>query len=109
MSADFIAKITSFFTTGPAFLIIVMVAMFAILIIPQRKREKKVKTMLASLKVGDRVRTIGGFFGRVVKIKDDVLTLEMGPDKVKLTITRGAISTIEDGDVENKMEEAIQG
>ena len=49
----------SFFSSY-GLLIILMVAMFAIMIIPQRRRDKKVKEMLAALKPGDRVRTIGG-------------------------------------------------
>lgn len=85
---------------GPLFLIVIMVAMFAIMIIPQRKREKKVKAMLDSLKEGDKVRTIGGFYGKIVKAKPDILTIECGPDKVKLHIARSAIATVETEEVE---------
>ena len=84
-------------------LIVIMVAMFAIMIIPQRKREKKVKAMLAALKTGDRVRTIGG-----ISIKDDVVVLLVGPDKVKLVFARGAIAQVEEAGVENTMTEEIK-
>ena len=96
--------LTSFFQ-GPAFLIIMVVAMFALMILPQRKREKKVKNMLGALKAGDRIKTIGGFYGTIVNIKEDVVTIAVGPDKVKLTIVRNAIAGVEDGDVENTMEQ----
>ena len=46
-------------------------------------------------------RTIGGFYGRVCNVKDDILTIECGPDKVKLTISKGAVSTVDSADVEN--------
>ncbi len=94
--------------SGP-FLMIAMVAVFVFLIIlPQRKRDKKVKQMLAELKPGDRIRTIGGIYGRIVSIRDDIATIEVGPDKVKLVFTRNAISTVENSDVENTMNEEIK-
>jgi len=93
------------FFSGYGFLIILMIAMFAIMIIPQRKRDKKIKEMLNSLKPGDRVRTIGGVYGTITSIKDDVVILAVGPDKVKLVFARGAISQVEDTVVENTMDD----
>ncbi len=96
------------FLSGPGLLILLMVAMFAIMIIPQRKRDKKVKEMLAALKPGDRVRTIGGIYGTIGSVKDDVITLIVGPDKVRLVFARGAISTVEDVAAENTMSEEVK-
>ena len=93
------------FFAGYGFLIILMIAMFAIMIIPQRKRDKKIKEMLNSLKPGDRVRTIGGVYGTISSIKDDVVVLAVGPDKVKLVFARGAIAQVEDTGVENTMDD----
>ena len=90
------------FLQGPFLLIILLIAMFAIMIIPQRKREKKVKAMLESIKEGDRIRTIGGFYGRVCSVKEDIITIECGPDKVKLTISKNAVATVDNTDVENE-------
>ncbi|MDL2258060.1 preprotein translocase subunit YajC [Eubacteriales bacterium OttesenSCG-928-K08] len=89
-------------------LILIMVAMFAVMIIPQRRRDKKVKEMLGNLKPGDRVRTIGGIYGTISAIKDDVVYLVVGPDKVRLVFTKGAISTVEDVAVENEMSEEVK-
>ena len=86
-------------------LIILMIALFAVMIIPQRKREKKIKDMLANLKPGDRVRTIGGIYGTITAIKDDVVTISVGPDKVRLVFIRGAIASVEDSPVENTIED----
>ncbi len=96
------------FIQGPGLLILLMVAMFAIMIIPQRKRDKKVKNMLAALKPGDRVRTIGGIYGTIGSVKDDVITLIVGPDKVRLVFARGAIATVEDVAAENTMTEEVK-
>ena len=43
--------------------------------------------------VGDEVTTIGGIVGRVVHIKDDLVTIETSEDRVRIQITRWAIST----------------
>lgn len=94
--------------TGPLLMVVMVLAFVFLIIMPQRKRDKKVKQMLADLKPGDRVRTIGGIYGRIVSMKDDIATLEVGPDKVKLVFTRGAIATVEDSDVENTMNEEVK-
>lgn len=78
----------------------VLIVFMLVMMIPQRKRDKKMKDMLASIKQGDRVRTIGGIYGTVTNIKDDVVTISVGPDKVRLVFARGAIATIEDAPVE---------
>ncbi len=106
MSASFTQGLSSFFSSY-GLLIVLMVAMFAIMIIPQRRRDKKVKDMLSSLKAGDRVRTIGGVYGTIVNIKEDTVLLTVGPDKVKLVFARGAIAQVEDAGVENEMTQEI--
>lgn len=96
-------------TGGDIFsLVIPMVLMFAVfyflLIRPQRKKDKKVKDMLAALKVGDRISTIGGIFGTITAIKDDSIELSVGKDNVKLILARWAIRQVEDVAVENDTE-----
>ena len=93
------------FMSNTGMLIILMIVLFAVMIIPQRKREKKIKDMLANLKPGDRVRTIGGIYGTITAIKDDVVTISVGPDKVRLVFIRGAIASVEDSPVENTIED----
>ena len=88
--------------------LLMVVVLLVVMIIPQRRRDKKVKDMLSSLKQGDRVRTIGGIYGTISSIKDDVIVLSVGPDKVKLVFARGAISQVEDAGVENTMEEEVR-
>ena len=106
MSSSFTSGLSSFFSSY-GLLIVLMVAMFAIMIIPQRRRDKKVKDMLAGLKVGTRVRTIGGIYGTIATIKDDTVILLVGPDKVKLVFARGAIAQVEDAGVENEMTQEV--
>lgn len=96
------------FLAGPGLLIIMLVAMVLLMILPQRKRNKKVKDMLDGIKVGDHVRTIGGFYGKVVQTKEDFFVIEVPPDHVKLTIARSAISTVENTDVENEQIDEVK-
>ena len=51
--------------------------------------------MLAALKVGDKITTIGGIVGKVARIKDDTVTIETGADKVKIVFERKAIASVE--------------
>lgn len=88
-------------------LIIVMVGLICLMVIPQRKKEKKVKAMLDALKPGDKVRTIGGLYGTITKVTSDLVFLQVGPEKVHLVFARGAISQVEDAGVENEMEESV--
>ena len=104
MDTQVVSGIQGFMSNG-GMLIILMIALFAVMIIPQRKRDKKIKDMLANLKPGDRVRTIGGIYGTITAIKDDVVTISVGPDKVRLVFIRGAIASVEDSPVENTIED----
>ena len=96
-ASNFFTSIVSFFTEGGGFMIIIIVAMLLLMIIPQRKREKKVKQM----------RTIGGIYGTITSVRDDVITISVGPDKVRMVFARGAVATIEDSEVENTMDDSV--
>ena len=87
MNSDFMTSIANFFNGG-GLIIIMMVVLMLVMIIPQRKRDKKIKQMLAAIKTGDRVRTIGGIYGTVTNVKDDVITISVGPDRVQLVFAR---------------------
>ena len=79
--------------------IIMIVALFAImyfmLIRPQKKKDDEVRKMRDSLKVGDEILTIGGIYGKVVRIKDDRLTIQVGADRTKIDIAKWAVNNIE--------------
>ena len=88
-------------------LILMFVVFYFFLIRPQKKKDKKVKDMLAALKPGDRICTIGGIYGTIVKIKDDVLTVEVGEQKTQLVFARWAIRNVEQLSVTNDSEQLI--
>ena len=82
------------------FLVLMFVVLYFFMSRPQKKKEKAVKAMLDALKVGDRVLTIGGIYGTVTSVKDDVIFVSVGPDKARLVFARQAIASIEDGPIE---------
>lgn len=75
--------------------ILLIVVFYFLIIRPQRKREKENREMLAALKVGDNVTTIGGICGKIIRIRDDILTIEVGSDKVNLVVERWAIRNVD--------------
>ena len=77
-------------------LILIVVVFYFILIRPQNKKNKQVAQMRSAIKRGDRITTIGGFIGKVVRVKDEVITIEVGSDKTRLDIMRWGISKIDD-------------
>ena len=75
----------------------VMIAIFYFMIIrPENKRKKQTKAMLDALKVGDSVTTIGGIIGKVLKVKDDKVCIEIGDRSSKhpMTIKREAVASV---------------
>lgn len=77
--------------------IVMLVLMFAIfyflLIRPENKRKKKAQEMRDSIKKGDTITTIGGIIGRVVMVNKDTLVIETSDDRVRMEITKWAVST----------------
>ena len=88
-------------------MILIFVVFYFMLIRPQRKKDKEAKQMLANLKVGDRICTIGGIYGTIVRIKDDVLTIECGEAKTQMKIARWAVKNIDTLSISNDAETLI--
>ena len=88
-------------------MILIFVIFYFMLIRPQRKKDKEAKQMLENLKVGDRICTIGGIYGTIVRIKDDVLTIEVGEQKTQMMIARWAVRNVEQLSVTNDSETLI--
>jgi preprotein translocase subunit YajC len=66
------------------------------LIRPQKKKEKALKDMISSLKVGDEVASIGGIHGKINRVKDNLFILETGVGTTKsyVTIEKSAIARL---------------
>lgn len=67
---------------------------YFMMIRPQQKREKAQKAMRAGLKVGDKIMTIGGILGTVIKVKEDSVVIETGDNKSHLTFDKAGIAKV---------------
>jgi preprotein translocase subunit YajC len=63
---------------------------WVLFILPQQRRIKEHKEIVASLRVGDEVMTTAGLYGTVAALDDDVVTLEVAPG-TRLRFARGAV------------------
>ena len=85
-------------------LLLVFVLMYFMMIRPEKKRRKKEQDMLASLKKGDRVCTIGGIYGTITSIREDNVVLAVGAQDTPRVFARWAIRNVEAVSVENEGE-----
>jgi preprotein translocase subunit YajC len=63
---------------------------YLLVLMPMRKRQKKVQEFQASLKVGDRVITTGGIHGQVTRVSEASVQVQIA-DKVRIEIARAGI------------------
>lgn len=76
-------------------LVLIFVIMYLLLFRGPRKKQQRHKKMVQSLQKNDRVRTIGGIFGTVIDVRDDVITLKVDEsNNTKIKVTSGAISSV---------------
>lgn len=73
------------------YIAVIFVAFYFLLIRPQQKRAKEQSSLMASLKHGDRIVTIGGLFGTIERIDDDVIELRIS-DGVVVDVARSAVA-----------------
>ena len=72
--------------------IIVIGALFYFMLIrPQKKKQKAEEKLRNSLQIGDEILTIGGFYGKVVSLKEDSIVIESQLDHSKQKIAKWAI------------------
>jgi preprotein translocase subunit YajC len=74
-------------------IILMFVLLYFMLIRPQTKRAKEHKLMTEALQKGDEVIAAGGVVGRITKVNDAYVSLEIAP-QVEINIQRGAVQTL---------------
>ena len=74
-------------------IILMFVLLYFLMIRPQMKRTKEHKTMTEALQKGDEVITSGGVLGKITKVGDGYLSLEIAPN-TEVQVQKGAIQTL---------------
>ncbi len=74
-------------------ILLIFVIMYVLMIRPQQKKLKAHKAMVEALRRGDQVVTSGGLIGKIVKVGEGEVELEVAPN-VKVRIVRNTISHV---------------
>jgi len=84
-------------------IVLMFVLLYFLMIRPQMKRAKETKAMIEALQKGDEVITAGGVVGRITKLGEQYLTLEIAPNTevvvqraaVQLPLPKGTLKTLQ--------------
>ncbi len=74
-------------------MIAIFVVFYFLLIRPQQKRAREQRDLLAALEKGNEVVTGGGLVGRISKLSDQYVTMEIAPS-VEVTVQRGSVTQL---------------
>ena len=69
---------------------LVLAIFYFVILLPMKKKQKKVEEFLSALKVGDKVVTSGGLFGSIARVGDQAIQLQIAPN-VRVDISRAAV------------------
>ena len=78
-------------------LVLMFVVLYFIMIRPQMKRQKEHKALIEALAKGDEVVTGGGIVGKITKVGDSYITLEVARDgdrSIEMNFQKGAVQTL---------------
>ena len=81
-------------------LVLVVAIFYFLLILPQRKEQKRHRELLAALRPGDEIVTSGGIVGEIIQLRDDVITIKSGDSR--LLVERARIARLLRPPVEKK-------
>jgi len=73
--------------------ILVFVIFYLLIIMPQRKKQKRHMEMVDNLRAGDRIITTGGIHGTIMGVQKDRIELKIAAN-VKIEITKSAVGVI---------------
>lgn len=79
--------------TGLLPIVLMFVLLYFMMIRPQMKRQKEHKTMVEALQKGDEVIAAGGILGRITKVTDAYVTMEIA-NGTEITVQKAAAQTL---------------
>ena len=74
-------------------IILMFVLLYFLMIRPQMKRAKEQKQMIEALQKGDEVITAGGVLGRITRISEPYVSLEIAPN-TEISVQKGSVQTV---------------
>jgi preprotein translocase subunit YajC len=76
--------------SGIIMIVLLFVVFYFFMIRPQSKRQKEIKNFRSAMKVGDKVITSGGIYGRIKEISDDTILLEVD-ENVRIRVDKNSV------------------
>lgn len=64
---------------------------YFLILLPMKRRQKKIQEFQDNLKVGDKIVTTGGIYAKVTRVTDKTLQVEVA-DRVRIEISRAAVA-----------------
>lgn len=76
---------------------LILAIFYLMVLMPMRRRQKKIAEFQAALKAGDRVVTTGGIYGTITKVNGQIVTLQIAQN-VRIEIAKAAIGGLQGQD-----------
>jgi preprotein translocase subunit YajC len=70
--------------------VLILGIFYFVILMPMKRRQQKVQAFLAALKTGDRIVTSGGIYGKITRLGDQTVQVEIA-DRVRIELSRNAI------------------
>ena len=70
---------------------IILAIFYFLILMPMKKRQRKIQEFQSALKVGDKVITTSGIYGQVTRVTDKSIQVQIA-DKVRIEVARAAIA-----------------
>lgn len=78
------------------YIVVLIAMMYFLMIRPQKKEQKRIDAMLASMEIGDSIVTTSGFYGVILDITDEDVIIEFGNNKnCRIPMQKSAIAQVE--------------
>ena len=70
---------------------IILAIFYFLILLPMKRRQTKIQEFQDSLKVGDKIVTTGGIYGKITRVTDKTLQVEIA-DRVRIELSRAAVA-----------------
>ena len=70
---------------------IILAIFYFLILLPMKRRQTKIQEFQESLKVGDKIVTTGGIYGKITRVNDKSLQVEIA-DRVRIELSRAAVA-----------------
>ena len=70
---------------------LILAIFYFLILLPMKRRQTKIQEFQANLKVGDKIVTTGGMYGKITRVTDKTLQVEIA-DRVRIELSRAAVA-----------------